>query len=105
MTAISLSPLPLEEFFFAGFLPRKTEKRKPHLDRLKRMDTSIIIMESPYRLGKLLDEFAAAFGKNQLVTLAYNLTMKGEKIAHGSVLSVRQEMIGQKGEFILIIHQ
>jgi len=36
MAAISISPLPLERFFFAGFLPRKTEERKQHSTEISR---------------------------------------------------------------------
>jgi len=105
MTAISLSPLPLEEFHFAGFLPRKTEERKPFLQRLRSLNTPLVIMESPYRLEKLLDEVAGVFGKGQLITLAYNLTMKGEHIFHDTVSTVHKAVKNRKGEFVLIIHR
>ena len=105
MAAISISPLPLDEFYFAGFLPRKTDARKKQLLRLRNMQTSLVIMESPYRLGKLLDEISSVFGKSQLITLAYNLTMKGERIFHDSVSEVQKIIRDRKGEFVLIIHR
>jgi len=105
MAAISISPLPLDEFYFAGFLTRKTDARKKQLLRLHSMQTSLVIMESPYRLGKLLDEISRVFGKSQLITLAYNLTMKGERIFHSPVSEVQKIIRDRKGEFVLIIHR
>lgn len=105
MAAISVSPLPLEEFHFAGFLPRKKELRKQKIFDLKKMRMPIIIMESPYRLTKLLQEIVDSFGGNQLITLAFNLTLDGERILHGTVSEILKKMNDRKGEFVLIIHQ
>jgi len=105
MTALSLSPLPLEEFYFAGFLPRKTEVRKQHLQRLRNLQVSLVIMESPYRLTKLLDEICRVFGKGQLITLAYNLTMEGERIYHNTAAAIQKAVKNKKGEFVLIVHR
>lgn len=104
MAAISLSPLPLEEFFYAGFLPRKDGPRKAKFTFLKRINTSIIILDTPYRLGKLLEEIKENFGPRKLVTLAVDLTQKTEIVLHGPVLDVIKKAANRKGEFILIIH-
>ena len=104
MAAISLSPLPLEEFFYAGFLPRKDGPRKAKFTFLKRLSTSIIILDTPYRLGKLLEEIKENFGPRKLVTLAVDLTQKSETVLHGPVQEVMKRAANRKGEFILIIH-
>lgn len=104
MAAISLSPLPLEEFFYAGFLPRKYGPRKAKLTFLKRLNTSIIILDTPYRLGKLLEEVKESFGPRKLVTLAVDLTQTSEAVLHGPLLDVIRKAANRKGEFVLIIH-
>ncbi len=104
MAAISLSPLPLEEFYFVGFLPRKKEIRFQKLNTLKKMRIPIILMDAPYRLSRLLSEVIAAFGKACMITLAYNLTLPGENVLHDSAEHVLQKMKDKKGEFILIVH-
>ena len=104
MAAISLSPLPLEEFYFVGFLPRKKEIRFQKLNTLKKMRIPIILMDAPYRLSRLLSEVIAAFGKACMITLAFNLTLPGEKVLHDSAEHVLQKMKDKKGEFILIVH-
>jgi len=105
MAAISVSPLPLEKFFFAGFLSRKTEERKQQMQQYRNLQTPLIIMESPYRLEKLLQEISRVFGKGQLVTLAFNLTLNGEHIYHGFVADVLKVVKNKKGEFVLIVHR
>jgi 16S rRNA (cytidine1402-2'-O)-methyltransferase len=104
MAAISLSPLPLEEFCFVGFLPRKKEIRSQKLGTLKKMQIPIILMDAPYRLSRLLSEVIAAFGRARMITLAFNLTLPGEKILHDTADHILQKMKDKKGEFILIVH-
>jgi 16S rRNA (cytidine1402-2'-O)-methyltransferase len=104
MAAISLSPLPLKEFYFAGFLPRSEEERKKKLFSLKGLKVPIILMDTPYRLGKTLKETSLNFGKDRLVTLAIDLTYPAESLMHGPVGEVSQKIKDRKGEFILILH-
>lgn len=61
-------------------------------------------MDTPYRLGRLLEEVAKVFGKNQAVTLACNLTLPGEVIYRGSVSQIRRQLAAPKAEFLLVIH-
>ncbi|MCD6577020.1 MAG: 16S rRNA (cytidine(1402)-2'-O)-methyltransferase [Anaerolineaceae bacterium] len=104
MAAISLSPLPLEEFYFVGFLPRKKEVRYKKLSTLKKLRIPIILMDAPYRLPRLLSEVIEVFGKACLITLAFDLTLATEKVLHGSIEHILKKMIDKKGEFILIVH-
>ena len=104
MAAISLSPLPLKEFYFAGFLPRAESERKVKLAFLKAQKIPIILMDTPYRLEKLLKEISISFGSNRLVTLAVDLTMPSESLFHGPVGEISKKMKARKGEFILIVH-
>ena len=61
-------------------------------------------MDTPYRLGKLLNEIGLSFGRNRLVTLAVDLTMPSESLFHGPVGEISKKMKERKGEFILIVH-
>ena len=104
MTILAVSPLPMEEFYFAGFLPRKSELRKPRLYKLSKMRIPVILMDTPYRLGKLLVEVRQAFGKNRTITLALDLTLSSEKIYHGAVNDIIPQVGNRKSEFMLIVH-
>ena len=104
MAAISVSPLPMKQFYFAGFLPRKTEVRKSRMQELAKMRIPIVLMDTPYRLEKLLQEVQSVFGKKRLVTLALDLTLEKEKIIHGYISEVLREAGKRKSEFMLILH-
>jgi 16S rRNA (cytidine1402-2'-O)-methyltransferase len=104
MALISISPLSMDRFYFAGFLPRKTAERQSELKSLLRMNVPIILMDTPYRLEKLLLEIRQTFGKNRLVTLAMDLTLESEEILHGSVTEILPRVKNRKSEFMLIVY-
>jgi 16S rRNA (cytidine1402-2'-O)-methyltransferase len=104
ITAISLSPLPMEEFYFAGFLPKKKEIRLQKLRSLKKKKVPIILMDAPYRLSKLLSDVHESFGKQLKTMLAFDLTLPTEKILYGTIEHIQEKMDAEKGEFILVLY-
>ncbi len=104
MAALSVLDTNLEKFVFGGFLPRDPDKRRQELIRLRNFRMPVVLMDTPYRLGALLDDIAKTFGKGQNVTLAVDLTLNSENIYRGSAAEVRQKIGARKGEFILIVH-
>ena len=105
MVALSILDFKLESFLFRGFLPRNSEERKRELQKLKSFSGPIIFMDTPYRLGKLLEEIQTILGKNRKVTLACNLTQPEEKIYRGPIAEITKKVGKQKAEFILILHE
>ena len=103
MAALSVLGERLDQFVFGGFLPRDPEARRRELTRLRGLRMPVILMDTPYRMGQLLDDVAKAFGKGQKVTLACDLTLAGEHIYRGSAGEVRQQIKDKKAEFILIV--
>ncbi len=105
ITALIGSGLNLNSFYFAGWLPQKKDLRKEKLRKLKTIKELIVLMETPYRLKKLLAEVNAVFGKEQSIVLAYNLTMEDEKFFRGKIGKILKfaEEKNLKGAFILMI--
>ena len=103
MAALSLCPFDMETFTFLGFLPPKTEQRSAVLQKYKINDSPIILMDTPYRLGKLLDEISKVFSRQQQIFLACDLTLPSEAVYLGSVQDVIAEIQSRKAEFILIL--
>jgi len=103
MAALSLCPFDMENFTFLGFLPPKTEQRAAVLQKHKLADNPIILMDTPYRLVKLLDEVSKTFGRQQQIFLALDLTLSSEATYLGSVQDVAAQVQGRKAEFILIL--
>jgi 16S rRNA (cytidine1402-2'-O)-methyltransferase len=103
MAALSLLDFNMTRFVFGGFLPREAELRKRELMRMRGLGMPVVLMDTPYRLGALLDDVYKTFGKGQQIVLACDLTLPGEKIYRGSVGEVRQQVGPRKAEFILIV--
>ena len=104
MAALSLSNFPIDRFIFAGFPPVKSEHREGFLARYKSESVPVILMDTPYRLTKLLTEVQSVFGKSQDILLACDLTLKQETIYRGNIADILPKVTGQKREFILILN-
>jgi len=104
MAALSVLDFKLERFYFVGFLPREKEERKKALDSLRTIDMPIILMDTPYRLQKILEEVGQVFGKNRNITLGMNITLENEIFLRGSVSEVVRQINQKKAEFVLVIH-
>jgi 16S rRNA (cytidine1402-2'-O)-methyltransferase len=107
ITALSLSPFKINEFYYAGFLPKKEEERNKYfLNLLKRKET-IIIIEAPYRLKNMLN-MLKKFCTSRKIFLPYNLTLPDEKLFYGHPDEVESEIIRNninKGEFFIFIEE
>lgn len=102
-TAISVCPFDLDQFLFLGFLPPKSDLRERSLSRHTRSDLPMILMDTPYRLNKLLTEVSKVFGRNQMIFLACDLTLPSESLLLGTVQEVLAIIKERKAEFILIL--
>ena len=103
MAALSVLDFHLERFVFGGFLPRDPDARRRDLTRYRGMRMPLVLMDTPYRLGALLDDVIKVFGREIMVTVAYDLTLPTETIYRGSAAEVRKQVGPRKGEFILIV--
>ena len=55
-SALVLSGFDISRFYYAGFISPKKEIRKTELRKLAGISRTIILMETPYRLNKLIEE-------------------------------------------------
>ncbi len=104
MALLSVLDFSPQNFLFLGFLPRETPARKTILQRNKSADLPIILMDTPYRLTKLLTEIRESMGGNKIITLATDLTLPAEHIFRGTINAILPQVENKKAEFILIIH-
>lgn len=104
MGALSVLDFKLERFHFAGFLPRDPNQRRKQLESLRYLKMAIVIMDTPYRLGTILDDVGKVFGSGQRITLAMDITLPSETILRGRQDEIRKRVGPRKAEFILIIH-
>jgi 16S rRNA (cytidine1402-2'-O)-methyltransferase len=104
--AISVTPIHMKTFYFAGFLPRVPKDRVLELKRIsaQRGKTPVLIMDTPYRLAAVLKDVCSVFGKKQMVTLTCNLTMPNERVITAPCADVLRMIGAEKAEFMLVLH-
>ena len=80
------SGLPAERFAFLGFPPRHGQERARLLDRVAGSEETVILFESPERLGTLLADLAEACGGERRVAVARELTKLHEEMVRGTLV-------------------
>ena len=105
MSALVCSGFSLNEFHYAGFLPRQTGARLDRLKSLREIRTLLIILETPYRLNALLKDLNKIFNNNTRSVLAMNLTQENEDFFRGTLAEMKKHFSLQpfKGEFVLML--
>lgn len=103
--ALTASGLDAEKFYYYGWLSPKKEVRKKELQMLTNIKEIIVLLDTPYRLIRILNDVKNCFGKRQKIVLAYKLTMEEEHFFRGDVSQVlaAAEKRNLKGEFVLLI--
>ena len=104
ISALSISGLPSESFYFEGFLPKK-KGRKTKFEFLKSLPCSVIVFESPKRIIKTLADIRDYIGSQRVVSIHREMT----KVYEESFIGLVQESIDffslkkPKGEFVIVI--
>jgi 16S rRNA (cytidine1402-2'-O)-methyltransferase len=104
LTALVGSGFPSDAFFFGGFLPVKSGRRRSELERaISRRETSIYF-ESPHRLLKSLDVLVE-IAPDANVCIARELTKKFEEYRRGvpAELRLHYQARQPKGEITVVI--
>ena len=81
-TALVASGLPTSSYTFKGFAPRKPGPRKRFLETDRQLPHTLVFFESPYRLGKFLQDALDVLG-NRVAAVCIELTKKFESVQRG----------------------
>jgi 16S rRNA (cytidine1402-2'-O)-methyltransferase len=107
LTALVVSGLPTDRFFFEGFLPAKAGARRTRLTTIGAIPGTLMIFEAPHRLPEMLVDAAEVLGDRPAV-VARELTKMFETVRRGTL----PELAGQfaeegppKGEIVVLIGQ
>lgn len=84
LAALTVSGLPSDRFLFAGFPPAAAGARKAFLAELAGVPATLILYESPKRVGRLLREMADALG-DRPACVCRELTKRFEEVTRGTL--------------------
>lgn len=105
LAALTVSGLPTDRFFFAGFLPAKAAARRRALGELAAVEASLVIYESARRLPAALADMAEVLGPRQ-GAVARELTKLYEEVRRGTLSDLADHYAGAgppKGEVVVVV--
>lgn len=105
LAALTLSGLPSDAFFFAGFLPPRSAARKRALAALAAVPGSLVFFESARRLADFLADAAAVLGPRP-AAVCRELTKLYEDVVAGPLDALARRYGGTeapKGEIVVVV--
>lgn len=105
VTALVLSGIPSDQFFFEGFLPRKHGERVRRLQRLALVPGALIFYESPHRVEASLKAIAEVFPQ-RTVALCRELTKLHEEVLRAPAPELHERVLERgelKGEMVIVV--
>ena len=105
LAALTVSGLPSDRYFFAGFLPNKSAARRRALAELVPVPASLVIYESARRLPAALADMAEVLGPRP-AAVARELTKLHEEVRRGTLAALAEHYGSAgppKGEVVVVI--
>jgi len=103
LAALMAAGLPSDRFFFQGFLPAKAAARRTVLAELAAVPATLVIYESPRRLGESLRDMAEVLGARE-AAVARELTKRFETVETGDLDSLAARFATPpKGEVVVLV--
>lgn len=108
MCLLSASGVDLRQFVFRGFLSAEREERERALRDVATERRAQVLMDTPYRLVRLLDDLELV-ARERALTLGCDLTTEAEVYLSGTAQSIKSTVAGwapeqRKREFIALLH-
>lgn len=98
--ALALSGYDHERFVFDGFAPRRDPERSKALKAMLARAETTIIMDTPYRLGKLLEELKS-IDPNREVFIGMDLNKPEEELVRAPLNEIKPP--SEKKEFVMVV--
>jgi 16S rRNA (cytidine1402-2'-O)-methyltransferase len=102
LSALIASGLPMNQFLYLGFLPRKKGERRRLLGEIATEPRTIVAFEAPHRLSKALADLLDVLGDRR-IAICRELTKLHEEVFRGTVSQAMEHFTEPKGEFTLVI--
>ena len=100
--AIALSGFDHSRFVFEGFVSNKSDSRSKELKRIALSPDVSVVMDTPYRMKKLLEEFTK-YCPDRMAFLGVELNQENEKLFRASFSKLNSMIPKEKKEFILVL--
>src|SRR3990172_13422699 len=102
VAALAASGLPMREFTFLGFPPRRPGGRRRALTAVASEPRTLVFFESPPRLRRTLEDIRAVLGDRR-IAVCRELTKAFEEVFRGTICEALHHFTEPRGEFTLVI--
>ena len=102
LAALVPSGLPMREFTFLAFLPRKSGELRKKLASLAQRPETLVAFESPRRVQFLLETMLEAWGDRRIAACR-ELTKRHEEVFRGTISEALAHFTEPRGEFTLVV--
>lgn len=106
VTALCVSGLPTDRFYFEGFLPAKSAQRCAVLNSLAQQPCTLVFYESPHRILDSLADMLKVLGPRE-AAIGRELTKTFETVLAGPLPELIEKVTAdpnqQKGEFVVMV--
>lgn len=104
VAALAVSGLPADRWVMEGFLPRKGKVRDQRLEAVAAEQRTVVLLESPKRLGATLEDLAEACGAGRPAVVVRELTKLHEEVARGTVAELAARYAEPtRGEIVVVL--
>jgi len=100
VSALVLSGLNIQKFYFAGFLPEKQKDKNELIEEVKNLKSTLVFYVAVHDIERTLTYFHEKLGSRKFA-LSRELTKKFEEVIRGTL--GQDILITKKGEFVLVI--
>ena len=103
-TALSVSGLPTDHFFFQGFLPKRVALQKKQLVEISQLKSTLVIYLSPHSVLSTLQRIQETLG-NRRAFLGREMTKLHENHYLGNLKDILEQIRKEKprGEYTLVV--
>jgi 16S rRNA (cytidine1402-2'-O)-methyltransferase len=102
VAALVASGLPMREFTFLGFLPRRAGDRRRVLREAAAEPRTLVLFEAPHRLRRTLDDMREILGERR-IAICRELTKAFEEVFRGTAAEALAHFQEPRGEFTVVI--
>lgn len=106
--ALALSGFSHKKFWFEGFLPLDADDRASVIKKLLSQKNTSILMDTPYRLKRVLEELGLYWGSNtssKKIFLAMDLNSETESLKLGTPTELLNSITDFRREFVMLISE
>jgi 16S rRNA (cytidine1402-2'-O)-methyltransferase len=102
IAALTASGLPMREFTFLGFSPRRAGERRRALAAVAAEPRTMVLFEAPHRLRQTLEDIRATLGERR-IAVCRELTKAFEEVFRGTISEAISHYAEPRGEFTLVV--